>query len=433
MKKYIALFLILFAINTSAKELSLQQCIDIALENNADLMSARLNHESSLAKLKESRSSYFPQISGNFSASRSVSPLSTTFGAGDFTIPGISNTLDVTTYRAGLLMQQNIWDFGRTLSLERRAYLNENIAMINTEKKGFEIRSQVKKSYYSFLQSKSLETIAKVNLKEMEFLFDSVKEKKNQGLATAVDVLNAEAQYHDFKLQLYKAANQIEIAKASLLNLLGLPDTEDFNTKDCSFAVPDKFPFNFKNYEECKNYAVKNKIEFKELDCQYDIAKANVSASDSEWFPVISGQAGYDLTDNTLALKSGSWQVGLNISVPLFNGFGKEAKQDWANSELKNIEFLKKQITQNILLQIKTNYSKVLEEQENIEVVRKKTEYCRKNHEAALAKYEQGLSTLNDLIEAQAKKSNAEIEMQQSIYLYYIALGELEYSIGGIK
>jgi outer membrane protein TolC len=85
------------------------------------------------------------------------------------------------------------------------------------------------------------------------------------------------------------------------------------------------------------------------------------------------------------------------------------------------------------LLLVKTNYIKVIEEQENVEVIKKKVEYLKKNLEAVTAKYDEGLSTLNDLIEAQTKKSNSEIEMQQSLYSYYIALNELEYSIGGVK
>ena len=88
---------------------------------------------------------------------------------------------------------------------------------------------------------------------------------------------------------------------------------------------------------------------------------------------------------------------------------------------------------QNILVQIKTNYYRALEKKENVSVVSKKLGYLEKNLEAVSAKYDAGLATLTEMIDAQTKKSGAELENQQALYGYYLALNEFEYSMGGGK
>lgn len=425
----IILFLILFQLSV-ASDLTLKQCIDIALEKNPDLIILKNNYESSKSKVKESISGYMPQLSGTFSYSRRVTPLSTSFGSVSF--PGLEDKFDVTTYTTGLSLQQNIWDFGRTSSVVSRAKINEEFSLLNFEKKKTEIIFQVKKNYYNLLQAKAMEQINVITLKEIENLLEEVREKKKQGLATYVDVLNAESEYVKFKAEIKKTKHQIDLATITLVNILGESETSKPIAEE-KFPSPEEFPLGFKNFDECKNRAIVSRLEFKEIELQEKLANANVSGVYSEWLPAISGSAVYDLTDNYFFPKQKSWSFGVNISIPIFSGFGSKARLESSESDLKNIETDRKLTTQNILLQVKANYYRVIEAKENVEVTKKKLEYLEKNLEAVNAKYKEGLSTVTEFIDIQTKKVSAEFESQQALYNYYVALSELEYSIGGIR
>lgn len=436
----IILFLILFQLSV-ASDLTLKQCIDIALSKNPDLLILKNNYESSKSKVKESISGYMPQVSGTLSYSRRVTPLSTSFGSVSF--PGLEDKFDVTTYTTGLSLQQNIWDFGRTSSVVSRAKINEEFSLLNFEKKKIEITFQVKKNYYNLLQAKAMKEIATLNLQEIKNLLEEVREKKKQGLATYVDVLNAESEYVKFKAEIKKTKHQIDLATIILANILGESETSAELSRtpyesmkpiaEEKFPSPEEFPLGFKNFDECKNRAIASRLEFKEIELQEKLANANVSGVYSEWFPAISGSATYDLTDNYFFPKQKSWSFGVNISIPIFSGFGSKARLESSESDLKNIETNKKLTTQNVLLQVKVNYYKVIEAKENVEVTKKKQEYLEKNLEANNAKYKEGFSTVTELIDAQTKKVSAEFESQQALYNYYVALSELEYSIGWIK
>ncbi len=130
-------------------------------------------------------------------------------------------------------------------------------------------------------------------------------------------------------------------------------------------------------------------------------------------------------------MKDKSWNIGFNISVPLFIGFSRLAKLEQAQFALNNINSTRTLLEQAIILQIKSNYLKINENKQNFELAVAKLKYLKKNLEAVTARYDQGLATLTDLIEAQTKKSSTELENYQALYAYHTALNELEYSIGG--
>lgn len=435
MVKKIFLATIMFSSSLNAKSYTLNQCIDIALKNNPDIVVLTSSYESSKAKVKESRSSYWPHLSANFTSTRRVSPLSITLGSTLSDIPGLSNTLDVITYTAGFSLQQNIWDFGRTSSIEAKAMAAEELALLKLERKKMEISYSVKKAYYNLLQAKAMEQVIALTLRDMETILSSVNARKQEGLATPLDVLNAESEYMSYKAELKKKEHQTEIAKILVMNIMGKSEDEPFNLSAENFPMPapEESPLGLKSYDECRQKAILQRSEIKELELQEKIVNASISSAVAEWLPNIAGSGTYDFTDNSFPPKQNSWSIGLTVSLPLFSGFGSIARLEQAKEDLKSIAPSKQQLIQGIIVQVKENYYKVLEEKENIKVAKKKLEYLEKNMEALNAKYNEGLANLTELIEAQTKKAGMDIENQQVLYNYYTALNELEYTIGGLK
>ncbi|MEW6040405.1 MAG: TolC family protein, partial [Elusimicrobiota bacterium] len=359
--------------------------------------------------------------------------LSTSFGTNLPPIPGMGNTLDITNYTSGLSIQQNLWDFGRTSSISRKAVLSGQLSHIRLESKKQEIIYSTKKDYYNLLQAKALEKLSDVNLKEMKNLLESVQERYKEGVATEVDVLNIEAEYEKFYAGEKKAGRNVDLATIALLNTAGLSEDEEIIIKNENFSQPEEYPLGLKDFQECKSRALLFSHGLKELDLQKQLARAGISGVRSEWFPVISGAGEYGFQDTVFPPKQKSWSAGVNLSLPLFSGFGSVSRMGTAHNDLKNISENKRQLTQKIILQVKNSYYKVLEQKENVYVSEKKMKYLEKNLQAVNAKYKEGLATLTELIDSQTKKSAGEIENQQALYNYHTALNELEYNIGGVR
>ena len=413
-----------------AESLTLNQCIDIALQKSPDILTLQNDYESGKAKAREVRAVFFPRISASFNANKQVTPTSSLFGS-SMVIPGLGSEIENISYSLGVSASQNIWDFGKSIALERQVSLSEELASLQLEKKKVEIAYNVKKSFYSLLQAKGMKEVSVLTVNDMKHLLESVKARKEQGLATQIDVMNAEVEALKFELEAKKAVNQVELSVSSLKNLLVKNDEEELVLSEEKLAVPGEEPLGLKSYEEAKAKSVALRIDFKELKTRQKIAEASTGGAYAEFWPSISGQAGYQYTGTDLSLKDRSWNVGLSVSVPLFNGFSRLAKVDQAEFALKSIASSQKLLEQGIILQVKNNYFKIKENKQNYELAVAKLEYLKKNLEAVNAKYEQGLATLTDLIEAQTKKNSAELENLQALYAYHTALNELEYSIGG--
>ncbi|OGF52572.1 MAG: hypothetical protein A2044_02715 [Candidatus Firestonebacteria bacterium GWA2_43_8] len=410
--------------------LTLDQCIDIALQKSPDIVTLQNDYESGKAKVREVRSAFLPRISASFSANKQVTPTSSLFGT-SIVFPGLGSEIENISYSLGVSASQNIWDFGKSIALEKQVSLSEELALYQLEKKKIELAYNVKKSYYSLLQAKGMEKVSRLTVEDMKHLLSSIKARKEQGLATQIDVMNAEVESLKFELEAKKAVNQVELAVASLKNLLVKGDGDELVLSEETLSLPGEEPLGLKSYEEAKARSTAMRLDFKELKTREKIAEASAGGAYADFWPSISGQAGYQYTGTDLSLRDKSWNIGLSVSVPLFSGFSRLAKVDQAEFALKSIASSQKLLEQGIMLQVKNNYIKIKENKQSYELAVLKLEYLKKNLEAVSAKYDQGMSTLTDLIEAQTKKSSAELENLQALYAYHTALNELEYSIGG--
>ncbi|MFH1612754.1 MAG: TolC family protein [bacterium] len=423
MQKFIIILIIFFTSSIFAETLNLENCINLALEKNSEITILKNNYEISKSKIKESKSNYFPRIIGNFS----ILKQETFFETLDESSV-VNSSMDKTNCNISFSLKQNIWDFGKTFSVVNQALLNENLSLLQLEKKKESIYFEVKKCYFILLQAKAINQIANTNLKSLENLLNSIKAKKEQGLATSLDVLQLELEYTKLKAEINKTNYQIELAKMSLSNFI---NKNDFEIEEKKIILDE---LEFKNFEECKEKALLNRIEFKKLILQENIYKTKIVSIRSEYFPNIGGSFSYGFQNNKFDFPfKKNWSCGLNISIPLFDGFFTREKLFSAKQELKNVVSEKEQLIQNISLQIKKNYYKVLEEKGNFEVVQKKLEYSNANLESIKAKYKEELATFTELIDGQTKKINCDIEYQQFFYSYQIALNELYQSIGVIK
>ncbi len=430
MKKY--LFLFLAAVGSIyAGGLTLNDCVNEALQNNKEVAIVKAAWDAGKARTNLVKAAYFPQINASLSYSRRVSPLSLSFGDNIPSIPGLGDTIDAASYTAGLSAQMMLWDFGRTGSGEKQAFAAEQSAKLRYEKKKQEVAYNVKKSYYSVLQAKSLAELSGSILKEMKNLYESVRERKAQGLATAVDVLNAESEYLKAEGDATKAKRQAELALDSLALSMGKNTGESPALSGEEILKVEEFPLGLKNFEECSAAALNSRLDFKEAELQIEAAEASVAAAYADWLPTFSGNASYDYSSSKFPPDKASYSYGLNFSVPVFSGFSSSAKLSAAESDQRSASASRETLKQSLLAQIKSNYFKALNDKEYSRVVSKKVQYLNKNYEAVNAKYGVGLATLTELIDAEVKKASGEVENRQSLFNYWLSVNELEYSIGG--
>lgn len=325
------------------------------------------------------------------------------------------------------------YDFGRTGSAENQAYAGEQAALLRYEEKKQEIAYGVKKAYYGVLQAVELASLSEVTKKEMKSLYDSVKERQGQGMATPVDVLNAESEHVKYSAEASRFKRGAELAADSLAVILGKKAGENVRLTAEALPSVEAFPLGIKNIDKCFEYALKNRLDFKTSTLSIASAEASVSAACSDWLPSLSGTARYDLSGQQLPLDQGGYSYGVNLNIPIFSGFSSSAKLAAAEADKRNAVSSAAALRESLLLQVKTNYYGALDKAEQAYAAGKKEEYLVRNYEAMKAKYDAGLASITDLIDAESKKAAGITDNKQALFNYRMQVNELEYSIGGVK
>lgn len=423
------LFTLLFftsPINAQNKSnaLSLEECIQTALQNNPGIKSSSYYVEESRLKIKESKSGLFPNLNFNTSANRNYSENQ----SGSL----ISND----NLSAGLSSRYTIFQGFKTTAAVDAANenYNANIAQhsVNTE----DLILNVTESYYKLLQA---ERIVKATEKAVErsiLYLDFADARYKNGLASQSDLLKAKVEYSNSELALIRARNAKLAAMGSLNTLLGNSASNPIsiidNLETSTYQKLNDTLSLQKNITELVETAYQNRPEIVKLKSQMNAQQSYLTIARSEYFPTLSLDANYNYAGETTAdLRANSF-VGLSLNYPIFNGFSSEAKVDEEKIMLKNLEQQDLSLRNQIILEIWNAYLSVKESVELIDNTKIFYENALENLRIAEGEYKEGVGSMLSLVDAQTNLVTAEENYIQALADYGISVASLK-RVAGIK
>jgi outer membrane protein TolC len=386
-KVFTAVLLLSTAAQAQRHEFSARQAVDYARKNNTQVKNALLDVQIQQQTNREITASAYPQINAsgnlNYSPNVGVQTFPNFIAAGTYgvlTDEGVVNgsgqpikspndfgfiqaqfgTRFVNTVGASL--QQLLFDGQVFVGLQaRRSSIDfRNKAVEVTEEN---IRANVYKVYYQLAASKSQIAILEANIANVQkFLSDTRKSFEN-GFAEKLDISKLEVQVNNLLTERQRALNNISNGYIGLKFLMGMPIrdtlilTDSITYNDIRSGVLDAAQY---NYEDRKEY------QYAQLGLklgEYNIRRYKLSK-----LPTVS------LTSNFNYLRQannfgfgGQWfpssLIGLNVNVPIFDGFARKARLTRAQLEqqqsVNNIENLKLTIDSDVQQAI-NNYTSAL-------------------------------------------------------------------------
>ncbi len=135
-------------------------------------------------------------------------------------------------------------------------------------------------AYFQLLKAKREVEIEKMSVREAEENFTIVKNKFSLGDASKKDLLEAEINLSSAKFNLKRAEHQLDIAKIDFNKVLGLPLDTEFELTD-SFSVE---PLNI-SLEKSIEEALKNRYEIRKAQNELELAKIKWDLSQNEYTP----------------------------------------------------------------------------------------------------------------------------------------------------
>jgi len=423
------LSLLLLTLSLNAKDIyTVDELIIQALQNSPDLKISADEYRASLSRYDKGFASYLPKVDLSLSGGE--------IGMSDI-LTNKDSVKNDTLLLGQLSLKQIVYDFGKTggnvdsLKYDSYAYLNSNEQKISNK-----IRD-VKSAYYNILQTIALIEVNRENVKLNEAQQYRSQRYFEAGIRTKIDVSDAKVELIKSKLDLKNSLYDLELAYASLDEVIGLIDTSS------SYEVYSQ-ALNFENILNLLNayalnlqdsieFAFENRFELKKNMFDIKFAEAKNRVAKSGFYPQIYIGADYtkqkvDKFENNTP--QDQYTVALNLDYNIYEGGAslastqeKRIELNIANSKLYNSKlFIKKQTTQAYINLNKTIDSVTLS-QSLLKVSSEKFEQAQK-------RYEYGLSDFIELQQARQGYIDAKSTLVVSLYEYYNAVALLDNAIG---
>ena len=141
---------------------------------------------------------------------------------------------------------------------------------------------------------------------------------------------------------------------------MGISDVPDYNLQDNLFYTKYGLPF-----EDALSTVYNQRPDLQSLIKKKEAAKSSIDLARKGYFPVLSGNANYNYSDNGFPLNKG-WNYGVSLSIPLFSGFDTKYKVAQAQANYDTISANEQSLRLDIYSQVQQAYLSLREADERI-------------------------------------------------------------------
>jgi outer membrane protein len=408
--------------STNATHLSVKDAEAVALKNNPAISVARLEALASEQVTREVRSSLWPQAYANFTGVDSRDESRITAGA-------LTNSQIFPRAAAGASVSQLITDFGHTTNLVASARLHAQAENQNAVATKEQVLLAVDQAFYGTLQTHAVLRVAEQTVASRQLLADQVGALTKNKLKSDLDLSFANVNLAQAKLLYLDALNNDKSAMASLSAILGYSTLENFVlAEDAEPLMPPAA-----DVDQLIADAFSARPEILSLEFESQSAEKLHRADRDQLLPTISalGAIG-DAPFRDDHIQSAYGAVGVNMQVPIFNGFLYTAKAHEADLQaqavLKRLADLRNRISRDV----RTSWLNANTAFDRVSVNEQLLAQANLALDLAGTRYKLGLSSIVELSQAQLQQTQAEIGSAQAGYEYRLALAVLRYQTSGL-
>jgi outer membrane protein TolC len=278
------------------------------------------------------------------------------------------------------------------------------------------------------LQADDMQVLSKESVVRLEEHLKNVKAQYDVGVVAKVDVLRSEVELANAQQNLIKAENAYDLAEANFNKIIGLPLETNLFLEDTLSYVPYDKDLNY-----CLEYASKNRPELEQAKQGVQAARGQVRAARSGYQPQISAFASqnWDTKDGHWAAdEESTWSAGVNVSLTIFDTGVTRSKAHAAEAKYFSAEETYRDTIDAVMLDVRSQYLNLREAEKRISTTEVAVSQAEEDYRIAQLRYQAGVGTNTDVLDAQVALTNAQTNYLQSVYDYNISKTNLENAIG---
>ena len=356
--------------------LTWEDCVNEALRNHPDLVSAREKVNQAKADKGITQSAILPQITSQLSGKRSKTTTRDTTDTYSYSITGEQLLFD------GFKTATDVAAESKTITAQEYNY-----AVVSSN-----IRLNLRVAFATILRAQKLisltEEIAErreQNLELVQLRYEAGREHKGALLTAQADLAQATFEVAQAERNLSLAQRELtkELGreKKLLIEVKGTFDIKQVNRKKPNFeSLADTTPL------------------LKELIAKKEAIQLDYKSAQADFFPQVYLNASMGKTASNWPPQDDEWSAGVTVSFPLFEGGSRIAEVSKAKSQLKQAKADERSGRDSVILTLEETWKNFQDAIDTVSVKRKFLEAAQERAKIASVQYSQGLITFNDWI-----------------------------------
>ncbi len=419
------------------RALTLPEAIKYALQHKADAEKARLDIRKGEAEIAEVKSNAYPNITVNSSTTYNPLVQESLLPGEIFGAPGQQIKVafgQKWTSSNMVQLTQNIFNQQVFVGL-KAARSTQEFYLINAQLTEEQIIEKVANAYFQVYQAEQMLNNAQSNLKITNETLKIIKGLFDAGLSRKIDYDRVVVARNNILSSQKQLQNAVELSENALKFMIGMPIAEEISLPEQTFE-PSFLA------DRSADFAARTEVKL--LNKQIELLNWKKKASEAEYYPAVALSANYGFLGQGEKFpffygeKNGVFwsdlaSIGLNIRIPVFNGFATKARVELNSIEIEKAQADLRETTlgldlayHNAIAQLENNETTIGMQEENVKLAEEVLSNTRSN-------YQYGLATLNDILDAERDLTEAKNNLTRAQLDYKLAEIDLLKSQGKLR
>ena len=401
----------------------------LAIKNNPQITVGRLLALAQHQVSRETRSAELPTFNGMITAVDANE--GSRIGAGALNAPRLLEHAG-----AGVTLSQLLTDFGRTTNLVSASKLHESAQNANALATTEDIVLAADQAFYNALEDQALLKVARQTVATRQSVEHQIDELAKNNLKSTLDLTFAQVNLSQAKLLQLDAQNNVDSSMAALAAVLGFDHQVTFDLSDIN-PEPPAPPT---DADGLIRTAFQQRPDLQAFNYEQQAAEKFRRAQRDQLFPTIStlGIAGgtpvrpdcFGGCFPNYFISSWYGAIGVNVSVPIFNGFSFTAQAAEAKYRAQAAAESTRDLRDRIARDVRTAWLAANTAFQRVGVTAELAKEADLSLSLAQSRYQLGLGSIVELSQAQLQQTDAAIGYVNAQYQYRLALSTLNFEIG---
>lgn len=405
----------------AAESLTLGAAVTQAVQANPRLQATGLERDARALEQDIARGQRYPAVGidatyTHYSDPYLVHPIET---------PGVFPPLDTDVTSAGISLRLPLYAGGRLVAGESLAANTTASAVQRLRGSEQDLIFNVVSSYAKALQLRDLAAAEVRRIEGLQAEVDAIQHKVDVGRAARLEVLRVQSQLSGAR---FNQAATTQGERDALTLLAALMDTpvrtwllQDLPVKPRSLPGSE---------ETAAHQAVLANPQVQQAQAELDAAEDRVAIARGERRPRV------DLVANSRTRRGGDWEgrddwdVGLQLSVPVFDAGIRKSRVDQANLDRLQAQALLRGIVNDVTTEARAAFGSLQTAKQQREAARQALDESDEALRIETQSYHAGRSTVTDLLSAEAARWEALASLNQAEYDEFVAAVRLQRALG---